>query len=75
MGKYIAELTETGLYSLRIVKEIVASTPCLFNGEKAADYLFILEDGSEFLYKAADSNKLFDNLESCQDFIENMNSL
>lgn len=75
MGKYIAELTETGLYSLRIVKEIVASTPCVLNGEKAADYLFILEDGNEFLYKAADSNKLFDNLENCQEFIENMNSL
>lgn len=75
MRKYIAELTSTGLYTLRIAKEIVSSTTYLLNGNKVSDYLFILDDGNSFLYKATDSNKLFDNLENCQSFIENMNSL
>lgn len=75
MKYYIAELTETGLYTLRIAKEAIPSNPYMLDNKKVCDYLFILEDGTEFLYSAKDSNKLFDSLEEVQEFIEGMNSL
>ena len=75
MKYYIAELTETGLYTLRIAKEAIPSKPYILDNKKVYDYSFILDDGTEFLYKATGSNKLFESLEECQEFIEGMNRL
>lgn len=73
--KYIAELTDAGFYNLRIAKEIVASTAYMLDNKKVYNYLFILEDGNEFLYNAKDNNRLFDSLEACQEFIEGKNKI
>lgn len=74
MKRYIAELTESGLYNLVVVNEELSSTYYILDGEKVADRLIIDENGTERLFSHKHMiYKEFDELEECSNYIGYMN--
>lgn len=74
MKRYIAELTDSGLYNLVVVKEEISSTCYMLDGEKVSDRIIIDENGVERLFTHKHMvYKEFENLEECSNFIGYMN--
>jgi hypothetical protein len=72
--KYIAELTESGLYNLVVVKEEIFSTYYILDGEKVADRLIVDENGEQRIFSPRVMiYKEFDDLDECNNFVAYMN--
>lgn len=74
MKKYIAELTESGLYNLVVVKEELSSTCFMLDGKKVSSMLIVNENGEQRIFDPRVMNyKEFDDLEECSNYIGYMN--
>lgn len=74
MKKYIAELTESGLYNLVVVKEELSSTCYTLDGKKVSSRLIVDENGEQRIFDPRVMNyKEFDDLDECSNFIAYMN--
>ena len=74
MKKYIAELTESGLYNLVVVKEELSSTCYMFDGKKVFDRVIVDEKGEQRIFSPRVMNyKEFDDLDECSNFIAYIN--
>ena len=74
MKRYIAELTESGLYNLVVVKEELSSTCYMLDGKKVFDRLIVDENGEQRIFNPRTMiYKEFDDLEECSNYIGYMN--
>ena len=70
MKKYIAELTESGLYNLVVVKEELSSTPYMLDGKKVYSRLIVDENGEQRIFDPrVMTYKEFDSLDECSNYI------
>ena len=70
MKKYIAELTERGLYNLVVVKEEIFSTCYMLDGKKVFDRLIVDENGEQRIFSPrVMTYKEFDDLDECKNYI------
>lgn len=74
MKKYIAELTESGLYNLVVVKEELSNTCYMLDGQKVFDRLIVDDNGEQRIFSPRTMTyKEFDDLEECSNYIGYMN--
>lgn len=72
--RYIAELTDVGIYNLLIITKTISSSTFMLNNKVTANELVELEDGTQRLIYGKDC-KEFKDLDSCMEFISEMNRL
>ena len=74
MKKYIAELTESGLYNLVVVKEEVSNICYMLDGNKVFDRIIIDDKGNKREFNARTMTyKEFEDIDDCNNFIAHMN--
>lgn len=74
MKKYIAELTESGLYNLVVVKEEISSTCFMLDGKKVSSRVIVDENGEQRIFDPRVMTYTeFDDLDECSNFIGYMN--